>query len=268
MPRLMVEDERSIYYEHHAGKARPVLNIHSWAMSLRVWDTLLYPLRERGHAVAAYDQRCCGLSDKDFAVTSVAASAQDAVALVDRLGLDGVVLNGWSLGGAIATHTAHLLGSRCAGLILTCGASPRYTQGPDFPHGGTDADLRATLASMRPNRAEFFHNLSPAVCAKPVGQGTIDWMREIFWQSTPGADLPLGELGTIDQREMLAALDVPVLAIVGTEDTFVPPGAGEVAARIAKNGRLESFEGVGHAPQIEDYDRYVAVVGRFLDEIG
>lgn len=268
MAHLEVENGRSIYYEHHNGNGRPVLNIHSWAMSLRVWDTMLYPLLNRGHTVVAFDQRCCGNSDKDFAESSIAASARDAVALVDALGLDGVVVNGWSLGGAVATETVRLLGSRCAGLILTCGASPRYTQADSFPHGATAADVQATVDAIQPNRAEFFHNISRVVCAKPVSEATLDWMRAIFWESTPGADLPLGELATIDQRNMLAELDVPLLAIVGSHDTFTPPGIGEAAAKLAKHGQLVRFEGCGHAPQIEDYPGYVAAVTAFLDEIG
>jgi pimeloyl-[acyl-carrier protein] methyl ester esterase len=268
MAYLDVENGGKIYYEHHKGSGRAVLNIHSWAMSLRVWDTMLYPLQKRGNAVVAFDQRCCGHSDKDFTESSIAASARDAVALVDALGLDGVVVNGWSLGGAVATETARLLGSRCAGLILTCGASPRYTQADGFPHGNKAEDVLAILEAIQPNRAEFFQNISRAVCAKPVSEATLDWMRGLFWESTPGADLPLGELATIDQREVIAQLDVPLLAIVGSDDSFTPPGIGETAAKLAKHGQVVRFEGCGHAPQIEDYPGYVAAVTTFLDRIG
>jgi non-heme chloroperoxidase len=268
MARLEVEGSKAIYYEHHAGSARPVLNIHAWAMSLRVWDTLLYPLQERGHAVAAFDQRCCGQSDKDFTESSLAASARDAAALVDRLGLDGVVINGWSLGGAVATETARLLGSRCAGLILTCAASPRYTRAEGFPHGATGAEVIATAAAPRASRADFFDGIARIVCAKPVSEATLAWMRGIFWESAPGADKPLADLATLDQRETLAALEVPVLSIVGTQDVFCPPGIGETAAAIARDGTLVRFEGCGHAPQVEDYEGYVAALTRFLDRIG
>jgi non-heme chloroperoxidase len=268
MARLDVENGKAIYYEHHGETRRPVLNIHGWAMSLRVWDTMLYPLLERGHSVTAFDQRCCGRSDKDFTDSSIVASAQDAVALVDALGLDGVVVNGWSLGGAVATETARLLGQRCAGLILTCGASPRYTQAEGFPYGATAADVHATVAAIRPDRAAFFHGISRAVCARPVGEPTLDWMRALFWESSPGADRSLADLATLDQRDTLARLDIPLLAIVGSEDSFTPPGIGEMAAQIARHGRLVRFEGCGHAPQVEDHAAYVSAVTAFLDEIG
>lgn len=253
-----------IYYEHHAGTKLPVMLIHAWAMSTRVWDSTLGALLDAGHEVIAFDQRCCGRSDKDFADTSIAALAGDAVALADKLGLGRVAVNGWSLGGAVATETAHRLGNRCAGLFLTCGASPRYTQTGDFPHGGTAADVRATVAGIRPDRASFFHGIARIVCAKPVSEAVLDWMWSIFMQASPGADRSLGELATIDQRATIAALDVPVMAIVGSEDAFVAPAIGEFAAATAKHGRSVRFEGCGHGPMFEEYDRYCAELLGFL----
>jgi pimeloyl-[acyl-carrier protein] methyl ester esterase len=256
--------EGRVYYEHHAGSRLPVLLIHAWAMSTRVWDTTLVALQEVGHEVIAFDQRGCGLSDKDFGDFSIGSIAGDAVAICDAIGLERLAVNGWSLGGAVATETAHRLGSRCAGLVLTCGASPRYTQAEGFPHGGTADDVKATVASILPDRAGFFHAISRAVCAKPVSEAALDWMWSIFMQAAPGADRSLAELGTIDQRDILAALAIPVLSILGSEDVFTPPAIGEFAAAAARNGRAVRFEGCGHGPMFEEYDRYCAELLGFL----
>ena len=233
-------------------------------MSTRVWDTTLCALQERGHEVIAFDHRGCGRSDKDFDDFSIGAIAGDGVAICDKLGLSRVAVNGWSLGGAVATEAAHRLGRRCAGLVLTCGASPRYTQADGFPHGGTADDVRATVAAIRPDRATFFHGISRAVRAKPVSEAVLDWMWSIFMEAAPGADRSLGELATIDQRDILAALDAPLLSILGSEDVFTPPGIGEFAAATAKNGRAVRFEGCGHGPMFEEYDRYCAELLGFL----
>jgi pimeloyl-[acyl-carrier protein] methyl ester esterase len=253
-----------IYYEHHAGEKPPVLLIHAWAMSVRAWDSTLAALQDAGHAVVAFDHRGCGRSDKDFGDFSIGAIAGDAVAICDKLRLEKVVVNGWSLGGAVATETARRLGGRCAGLVLTCGASPRYTQAEGFPHGGTADDVRATVAAIRPDRASFFHGISRAVCARPVPEPVLDWMWSIFMEAAPGADRSLGELATIDQREILAELDVPLLSIVGSDDVFTPPGIGEFAAEIARHGRCVRFEGCGHGPMFEEYERYCAELLGYL----
>lgn len=260
-------DSRRIYYEYHAGEKLPVLLIHAWAMNTRVWDSTLSALQEAGHAVIAFDHRGCGRSDKDFADFSIGAIAGDAVAICGELGLGRVAVNGWSLGGAVATETAHRLGANCAGLVLTCGASPRYTQAEGFPHGGTADDVRATVGAIRPDRATFFHAIARAVCARPVSEAVLDWMWSIFMEAAPGADRSLAELATIDQRDILATLDVPLLAIVGSDDGFTPPGIGEFAASAARNGRSVRFEGCGHGPMFEEYDRYCAELLGFLADL-
>ena len=260
---VQVELRTGWCFEDHGGSGRPFLLIHGWAMSGRVWDTTLSALGGQGHRVVTFDHRGCGLSDKDFTDVSIGALASDAVALAQRLDLRGVVVNGWSLGGAVATAAAHQLGDRCAGLVLTCGASPRYTQAPGFPHGGTGDDIRATIAAAAPDRASFFRGLTKAVCAKPVGEVVEQWMWSLFMQAAPSADSSLLDLAGVDQREMLAALKIPVLSIIGGEDGFVSPAIGEAAAALARDGRLERFEGCGHAPFIEDYAGYVAALTRF-----
>jgi pimeloyl-[acyl-carrier protein] methyl ester esterase len=258
---------RRIYFEDRRGDGRPVMLIHGWAMSGRVWDTTAAALTRDGHRVITFDQRGCGLSDKDFDDCTVAASAGDAVALSQTLGLEGVVLNGWSLGGAVAVEAAATLGEACGGVILTCGASPRYTQAPDFPHGGTVEGVMGVIDALARDRATFLHGVSRAVCARPVGQPVEDWMWSIFMQSAPCADAGMADLAGVDQRELIAALSAPLLAIVGSADAFTPPEIGEAAARLARDGAVERFEGCGHAPFLEDYARYIQVTRAFLSRL-
>ena len=256
-----------VYYEHHGGHRRPVMLIHGWAMNCRVWDTTVRMLRGRGHAVVAFDHRGCGRSDKDFATAGIDDLIGDAVGLVDALGLSGVVLNGWSLGGAVGVGAAAALGDRCAGVVLTCGASPRYTRTQDFPHGGTAEEVVQTVAAMTADRISFFHGLSRAVCARPVGQPVEDWLWSLFTGTAPAADQGLLDLADLDQREMIARLPVPLLSMVGTEDSFTPPDIGIAAAELAADGRLVRFQGCGHAPFIEAFDDYAAALVDFLESL-
>lgn len=260
MAFLDVEDGHRVYYEHRSGPRRPVMLIHGWGMGCRVWDATIDTLAEAGHATIAFDHRGCGLTDKDFADISIAAIARDAVAIIDKLGLDGVVVNGWSLGGAVATEVAAALGNRCAGLVHTCAASPTYNGSPE--------DIRATEAAYRVDRATFLKGLSAAVCAKPVDPAVVDWMWSVFMQQGAGAIRSLHDLGGIDQRETLAGLAVPVLVFRGTADAIVSPEIGELAAQTARDAELVSLEGVGHAPFVEDFDGYHTPLLRFLERLG
>ena len=89
-------------------------------------------------------------------------------------------------------------------------------------------------------------------------------MWAMFLQSAPTADDSLLDLAIVDQRPELAALEVPVLAIVGSDDAFTPPGIGEAAATLAREGAVCRFEGCGHAPFLEDLSGYMTALTTFI----
>lgn len=264
MAYLSTETGRRIYFEHHHGTKLPVLLIHGWGMSCRIWDTTLGSLLAAGHEVVTFDQRGCGLSDKDFTENTISLGATDAMAVLSEAGVRRVSVNGWSLGGAIATEVAHRLGSNCAGLVLTAAATPRYVQAPDFPYGNPPGAPTATVDVLRQDRANFFDGLTKAVCAVPQSPAMHSWLWSIFMQTSPCADTALAELDALDQRAILAALDVPILSFIGTHDVFVPPDVGRSVAKIARRLRTVEFDGCGHAPFIEDAPRYRTELLGFL----
>lgn len=258
MAYLQTPDGKQVYYESHGAGATAVLLIHGWGMSLRVWDNVLPALRAAGHRVVMLDHRGCGQSDKDFADMGIAAIAADVVSLVAELELESVVLNGWSLGGAVAVEAATALGKSCSGLVLTCAASPIYVRKPDFAAGGTQEDMAATLAAMLDDRVTFLHGLAQAVCMKKVGPAVVEWMWREFCRASPMAFATLGQLEPLDQRAQLAALRMPILSFVGTGDVFVDPQICRWVGDHNPGARVVEFEGVGHAPFLEvaaDYNR-------------
>ncbi|MFC4948244.1 alpha/beta fold hydrolase [Pseudonocardia sp. GCM10023141] len=264
MALLEVEDGKHVYYEHHAGPGRPVVLVHGWAVNAQCWDTTVPALLAAGHAVVTLDHRACGRSDKDFTDTSVAAVASDVVALVERLDLRKPVISGWSLGGAVAVEAATRLGANLAGLVLTGGATPRYTAAEGWPHGGTTADVEGVLGALAADRPTTFRAVAGAVCAKPVGADVVEAMWLQFLQSGPRADATLRDLAAIDQRTLLPALTCPVLLLSGREDAFVPFDAVAASKELYADARLVEFGGCGHAPFLEDGETYRAELLSFL----
>lgn len=264
MARFDVGDGRSVYFEHHRGEKLPVVLIHGWAMSGRIWAGTVEALKADGHAVIVVDHRGCGQSDRDFDDLSVGAIASDVAGIVRGCGVEACVLNGWSLGGAVAVEAARMLGDQAAGVVLTCGASPRFVRSDDFPHGGEPGALDATAQAMAADRAGFFRGLAEGVCARQVSAATIDWMWNAFVDSGPDALDSLRSLAAVDQRETLAALDVPLLSIIGSNDAILDPEIGRIAAGIAPKGQCATMEGCGHAPFIEDAPAYLAALRGFL----
>lgn len=264
MAYLTVANDQRIYYADHGSGELAVFLIHGWGMNARVWDGVLLSLLDSGHRVVVMDHRGCGRSDHDFADLGIRAIASDVVAVTQALGITRVVLNGWSLGGAVATYAAQALGDTCIGLVLTAGASPIYTQKPDLALGGTADDVAATVAAMNADRINFLSQLSHAVCAKPVSEQLTDWMARCFIDSSARASSTLGELAHLDQREILLALDIPVLSFICGQDGFVAPGISQWVADNHPRGQGVTFPDSGHAPFIEAKDAYLAELQKFI----
>ncbi len=257
---------RRIYFEDYGAGDNAVVLVHGWGMGVRTWDFNLSAIRAAGHRVVLLDHRGCGLSDKDFSDFSIEAIAGDVTALVNHLNLSRVVLNGWSLGGAVVVQAAHELSARCAGVVLTCGATPAYLQKPDYPHGGDEATLAETLAAMEADRAEFLWGLTQGIAAKPLGENTLRWFWQIFMESCPPAIASLGALGPLDQRAILAELTCPILSCVGTEDVVVDPDIPRSVAKLNSNARTHEFAGCGHSPHIEETAAYNKLLLEFVSE--
>ena len=256
MARLDVESGKSIYYEHYEGDGPAVVLVHGWGMGARIWDLTLPILLEAGHEVVVYDHRCCGRSDKDFAAATTKVNADDLVKLVEATGVDQPLIVGWSFGSAVTAEAAGTLGDKLAGIVLIGPPTPRYTQADGFPHGGTAEIMEQTLAALRDTRPEFLHGLTQGVCHVDPGASTIEWMWQMFMETSPRADDGLRDLGVIDHRELLPSVQVPALVCRGAHDAVVDPAIADVCADLLPNSRLVEFADSGHAPFLDERERF------------
>lgn len=255
MAYLDTDDVGRVYYEHHRAPKLPVVLIHGWGMSGDYWASAVEALLADGNGAITLDHRGCGRSDRDFTDMSIDAIARDVVAIVERCGAPRVALNGWSLGGAVAVAAAGLLGERVAGLVLTCGASPRYVQGEGFPHGGTAEDVLGISAAITADRPGFFRALAEGASGEGASEAMIGWVERGFIATGPRASDTLAGLASLDQRELMASFDFPVLSIGGAKDSIADPAIAGFAANCARNGTLLTLD-TGHSPQLEAPSTY------------
>ena len=99
-----------------------------------VWRPWLTEL-SRDHSYVRYDQRGCGLSDRDVTDLSLDAWVSDLEAVVDSLGLKRFPLFGMSQGGAVAIAYAARHPERVSHLVFA-GA---YARG-SLRRGGTEVE--------------------------------------------------------------------------------------------------------------------------------
>lgn len=69
-------------------------------------------------------------------------------------------------------------------------------------------------------------------------------------------------------ERMVDAVAAPALLVHGTHDRLVPIAAARALAARRHDWTLEVFENVGHVPQLEDPEGFVAVVERWLRRLG
>lgn len=268
MPYLAVEGENRIYFEHHTtnGAAQTIVLAHGWGMSGRAWDYVVPQLLQDKVNVVTVDARACGHSDKDFDDVSISSLGSDLVAVVEHLGLERVVLNGWSLGGAVVVDAAAKLGDKLAGLVITSGATPRYTNSDDWAHGIPPEGMPDMMNALNDDRVTFLHGLAAGQCHVDVGQPVVDWMWGIFNQSGVRSNTTMAELADVDQRHLVEKITAPVLVFGGTQDQTVPYTIAEHQAEIFTDARLVSLE-TGHIPFIEDRESYRAELMGFLSQV-
>lgn len=265
MAYLKRENGKSIYYEDNGNGPAAIILIHGWGMSLRGWDCTLPHLVDAGYRVVTLDHRGCGLSDKDFDDMGINAIASDVVALVAELDLKKVMINGWSLGGAVAIEAATILKATCCSLALTCPAAPVYLQKDDFPHGGTEELLSGTLDGLKADRTNFLKDLSRGIYAAEVSENVIDWTWKIFMDASPMTANTLAELGPLDQREKLSALNMPMISFVGSHDALADPAVGRSIADFNTDTRIVELEKSGHVPFIEEPEKYHLELLKFAE---
>ncbi len=263
MAYLTRENGRNIYYEDNGNGVAAIILIHAWGMNLRAWDGTVPHLVDAGHRVVTLDHRGCGLSDKDFDDMSINAIAGDVVALVAELGLEKVMLNGWSIGGAVAIEAASILKSTCCSLALTCPAAPVYLQKDDFPHGGTEEVLSGTLAALKADRPNFLKGLAQGIYSADVSEEVIDWTWSLFLAASPMTANTLAELGPLDQRATLSALNIPMISFVGSNDALADPAVGRSVADFNADTVIVELEHSGHVPLIEEAEKYHSELLKF-----
>ena len=90
MPTIEVGKENSgtieLYYEDH-GAGRPVVLVHGWPASERMWEKQMAALVGAGFRVIAYDRRGFGRSSQPWSGYDYDTFAQDLHHLMTKLDL-------------------------------------------------------------------------------------------------------------------------------------------------------------------------------------
>src|ERR1700759_2441609 len=101
------------------GEGRPVVLVHGWPDTKRLWSKQVPALVDAGFQVITYDQRGYGASDKPAAVDaySIVFLAIDVTAILDHLDIERAHVVGHDWGSAVAWATAAFAPERVDHLV-------------------------------------------------------------------------------------------------------------------------------------------------------
>lgn len=245
------------------GHGDPLVLIHGHPFDRSMWQPQLQEFSRAGWRVIAPDLRGYGRSAVVPGVTPLGTFARDIADLLDRLGLDRVVMGGLSMGGQIVMEFYRLFPQRLRGLILA-DTTPRAETAQGKITRNEMAD-RLLAEGMGPYADEVLskmiapHNIQ---ALPAIAEQVLKMMRGT---SPQGAAAALrGRAERPDYVDMLSNIAVPALVVVGADDEFTPVSEARLMADRIPDYTLAVIDGAAHMPNLERPQQFNTALAAFL----
>ena len=255
MPFVTTKDTHPTKLHYHdLGEGKPVVLIHGWPLSYRMWEGQVNALTAAGYRCIAYDRRGFGQSGKPAGGYDYDTFASDLNDLMTELDLHDAALAGFSMGGGeVARYIGRYGSSRVSKAMLLGAVPPFLLKTADNPGGVDKSVFDGMIDGVTKDRigflAEFFPNFyNYDAASKTVSPDLIPFSKWIAWGASPLATQQcITAFGTTDFRPDLQKITVPTLIVHGDSDRIVPfEVSGKRSHEMIKGSRLEVLKGAPH----------------------
>jgi pimeloyl-ACP methyl ester carboxylesterase len=255
----------------------PILLIMGSSASMDWWEPeFCERLAAGGRFVVRYDLRDTGKSvtyEPGSPPYTLADLTDDAIGLLDALGISRTHLVGMSMGSGIALHAALDHPERVASLTLI--ASSPAGSAPDLPDMSAETAAKFQMPepewSDREAVIDYIVRFE-GICAgdAPFDGAEVRPRAAIAFDRATNIESMFTNHNVIDHgggnvRERLGELTMPVLAIHGTEDPILPYEHGLALEREIEGARLLTLENTGHEIPRRTWD---AIVPALVEHTG
>ena len=271
---LWLHGRRLAYHDDGEGPA--VLMVHGITNSSASWRPVAERLAKSGHRVLVPDLAGHGESDRfrgDHSLGAHAAALRDLLLAVD---VERVTVVGHSLGGGIVLQFAYQWPEMIERIVLVdSGGLGRevslFIRAATLPFAerviglGASRPVAATAGFIGSTLGRFGVHPSPDRAEVLAGLASLGdrRRREAFVRTARSVVSPGGQRVNATDRLYLAE-DIPVLLAWGDRDPIIPVEHGREVHAQLPDSRLEIFEGSGHFPQLDDPDRFAALLADFI----
>ncbi|HYG86500.1 MAG TPA: 3-oxoadipate enol-lactonase [Azospirillum sp.] len=260
MPFIAAGDITVHYHLAGPPGAPVVLFANSIGTSFHIWDAQVPALSER-YRVLRYDMRGHGLTDATPAPYSMDMLADDALALLDALGIERAHVVGLSIGGMMAQRLAAKAPQRVTSLVL-CDTASRI--GPPSIWADRIAAIRADgLASIAQGvMARWFTERYRSERADAV-RGFVNMLSRTPAEGYVGCAMAIRDADLTADDARIAC---PTLVLVGDQDLATPPSLARETADAIPGARFAVLKDAAHIPCVERPDALTAQLLDFLGE--
>ncbi len=243
----------NLYYEDY-GKGQPVILIHGWPLSHRMWDNHITTLVSEGFRVIAYDRRGFGQSSKPFSGYDYDTMSSDLHELISQLNLEDVILCGFSMGGGEVARYIGKYGTDNINKAILIGAVTPFLLETDDNKDAVSAEVFANMKDgITKDRAGFFKSFGKNFVNYDKLQDKVSLAQvELNWNIAMRASLKatldcVDAFGKTDFREDIKKFDIPTLIIHGEDDAIVPfEVSGKKAHEMIENSTLKLIKNGPH----------------------
>jgi non-heme chloroperoxidase len=258
---LTTPDGVRLRYSDRGEGDRPIVLVHGWKGSHRMWDPAVYRLA-RDFRVIAFDNRGMGESDKPGGAYDFAVLAADLAFVLEELGVRDATLVGWSMGCSISLEYLARGGDQAARLVLMNGPI-RLTRTPEFPWTMTEEELNGYLDELAANWPDAERTFAKGALVDPSSAYADLYYRVALQTPLDLAMRIVREQLKLDFIPFLLQISIPVLALYGRHDPYYPTELAEYIASHVQQGRHVIFDRSAHAPHYEEPERFAEVIADF-----
>ncbi len=276
-----VELQETLLHGHRvayrcAGSGPVIVLVHGITSTSATWERVMPYLAER-FTVIAPDLLGHGESAKPRGDYSLGAYASGVRDILVALGHDRATFVGHSLGGGIAMQLAYQFPERCERLVLVSS-------------GGLGRELSVLLRAAALPGSEVILPLIASAGVMGAGRALGRGLERLGLKAgTDIAQMARGHASLADREARAAfvhtlrtmvdpggqrvnardrlylAENLPFLLIWGERDSVIPVEHAYATHELVKSSRLEVFPEAGHFPQLDEPQRFLDVLGDFMD---
>jgi pimeloyl-ACP methyl ester carboxylesterase len=252
----------------------PIVLLHCYACSLHWWDEFV-PLVNEGHRVIRFDLIGFGGSQKPGSGYSMDDQARAVAESLNRLGVEGAVVVGHSMGGLVAAAVAQN-SSELVDRVALIGTASSISDDASLPfadrllHTPVIGEALWRLAPDSVIKDGYSSAFAPGFDFEAAFEDPDQVVLDHEAMTYTSSDQSESESGEFTDEATVAArltdAAVPLMAILGSEDQIVDNEPTAAAYGGVPGAEVQVIDGVGHSPQLENPKKTADLILRFAED--